>query len=629
VRDRLAFALVAAVFLFLSQALRALLGALFVGFYNAIFPTFDVLALLLALTPLLALLAPVPPLLRWVERDRVVAWSAASAALFRVGLCLPQSWARGFFGAAVFACCAVFLVAATGSFSRRIYAAGAVSGIVLDQVLRLAGRSYDLSLRPPWWVAQLALAALVCGLAFLFLQTPDSEDEHDAEERLERRTGGLRLRGALAIGCILFLENAVIGTPEVVARLTGVSYDLMGMILVLAGAAAATVLLSSAGPLGRERPVAITFAALAMIAALAPFGIAGWPVALLTVAGHFAALVLVYRALAPAGGRRGGWVVTVGLALLICLQLLYAFTFFYDFTVPAFRNQAPVIMALAGTILLLFLLFTPRPNESRARLRRTLPLLCAAGILLVLGVRLAWRSRPLPIVPAAARTFRIATYNVHYGFADDWRYDPEGIARALESSAADVIVLQEVPAGMPAAYGTDLALWLGRRLRMQSRFAPTINGLLGDAFLTRLPIMSFDSHLLPPDSADRKQLGTLTVRTGPTAVTIFGTHLSIHERERWTQVEAAAPLMAGITPAVLAGDLNDGPQSFVLTRLQQLGFRSAFEMLGTAQPPSAPARQPREIIDYVLVRGLQVETATVIPAAASDHRPVMATLRLQ
>src|SRR6185436_6504317 len=117
-------------------------------------------------------------------------------------------------------------------------------------------------------------------------------------------------------------------------------------------------------------------------------------------------------------------------------------------------------------------------------------------------------------------TLRVATYNVHYGFNGEWRYDPEAIARVLESSGADVIVLQEVPVGLPAAYGTDLALWLGRRLRMRSIFAPTINGLLGDAFLTRLPVSAFDSEMLPPDTTDRKQLGRLTVRAEQRVITV-------------------------------------------------------------------------------------------------------------
>ncbi|MGH7459810.1 MAG: endonuclease/exonuclease/phosphatase family protein, partial [Longimicrobiales bacterium] len=612
VRDRLAFALVAAVFLFLSEALRAFFGVLFAGFYDALFPAFNPIALLVALIPLLALLAPVLPMLRLVDRDQLVAFAAGAAALARIGLCFPALAPRAVFSALVLACCAAFIVAATGSLSRRIYAAGAATGLVLDQVLRLSGRSYDLTLRPQWLPAQLAIAVVVIMIALAFRRTPELDDETDHEERLERRAGGLRLRGAISIGCILFLESTVIGMPEVVARLTGVAYDLVGFMLVLAGAAAVAVMLGTPGPAGRQRSAAIGFAGLAAVAAVTPFAVRGWPAVLIVAAAHFALLVLIYRALAPAGGRRGGWVVAVGLGALVLFQLLYGFTFFYSFTIPAFQGRAPVVLAAAGLLLFIGLFLTPRPNASRPRSRRRLPLVAAGVVLLVLALRLGWREEPAPILPTAASTFRIATYNVHYGFNMEWRYDPEAIARALEASAADVIVLQEVTAGVPSAYGTDLALWLGRRLRMQSIFAPTINGLLGDAFLTRLPILAFDSQPLPPDTADRKQLGRLTVRAGSAAVTVFGTHLSVRDAERRVQIAAALPLMGQIAPAVLAGDLNDTPDSIVLARLMAGGFRSAFDVLGQPHMPTAPSRSPRETIDYILVRELQVETAEVL-----------------
>lgn len=628
-RDRLAFALSAAVFLFLAEALRAFQGVLFAGLYDALFPAFRPLGLLFGLLPVLALLVPALPLSRWLERDQLVAYAATGAALFRIGLCLPALGPRTFFSAAVLACCAAFIAAASGSFSRRLYAAGAASGLVLDQVLRLFGRSYDPTLRPQWLPAQIVLAMVVLFMAMNFRSTPEPEDDPDQEERLERRAGGLRLRGAVSIGCILFLEGTILGMPEVAARLTRLPYGQVGLLLALAGGAAVAVLLATAGPAGRHRPAAVALAGLATLAALKPPEFDGWPAAVLLAAGHFALLVLLYRALAPAGGRRSGWVVTVGLGLLVGLQLLYGFTFFYEFTIPSFRDRAPLVLGVASGLLIIGLVFTPRPNPSRARSRRRLPLVAAGIVLLALGVRLNWRGEPAPILPSAARTFRVATYNVHYGFDGAWRYDPEAIARALEASAADVIVLQEVPAGMPAAYGTDLAFWLGRRLRMQSVFAPTINGLLGDAFLTRLPVIAFDSELLPPDTSDRKQIGRLTVRAGESSVTVFGTHLSIDGHERRVQIAAVLSLVAQTAPAVLAGDLNDTPGSLVFNRLMDRDFRSVFDVLGKPHPPTVPALRPRDPIDHIFVRQLHVEAAEVLPATASDHRPVMATLRLQ
>src|SRR5688500_19058340 len=175
--------------------------------------------MLLALVPLAGLLLSAVPLVRWLERDRLLGYAAISAAVLRIGLCLPPLLTRTLFSATVLACCGIFIVAATGSFSRRINAAGAATGIVLDQVLRLFGRSYDLTMRQQWLPAQLGIAAIVIMIAITFMSTPEAPDGTDQEERLERRAGGLRLRGAISVGCILFLETTVVGMPEVAARI--------------------------------------------------------------------------------------------------------------------------------------------------------------------------------------------------------------------------------------------------------------------------------------------------------------------------------------------------------------------------------------------------------------------------
>jgi endonuclease/exonuclease/phosphatase family metal-dependent hydrolase len=86
-------------------------------------------------------------------------------------------------------------------------------------------------------------------------------------------------------------------------------------------------------------------------------------------------------------------------------------------------------------------------------------------------------------------------------------------------------------------------------------------------------------------------------------------------------------------PWVLLGDLNAGPDSPTLRRLEGAGFRSALppEAGGTAHQFTGTLDGPR--IDHVLVRGAWVVGGARIlhvrPGGrpASDHWPVVADLR--
>jgi endonuclease/exonuclease/phosphatase family metal-dependent hydrolase len=86
-------------------------------------------------------------------------------------------------------------------------------------------------------------------------------------------------------------------------------------------------------------------------------------------------------------------------------------------------------------------------------------------------------------------------------------------------------------------------------------------------------------------------------------------------------------------PWVLLGDLNAGPDSPTLRRLEDAGFRSALppEAGGTAHQFTGTLDGPR--IDHVLVRGAWVVDGARIlhvrPGGrpASDHWPVVADLR--
>ncbi|HEX7120257.1 MAG TPA: hypothetical protein VF212_15790, partial [Longimicrobiales bacterium] len=58
------------------------------------------------------------------------------------------------------------------------------------------------------------------------------------------------------------------------------------------------------------------------------------------------------------------------------------------------------------------------------------------------------------------------------------------------------------------------------------------------------------------------------------------------------------------------------------------GFRDAFELAGAAPAPTSPAIVPTERIDWIWLRGYDAVEARVLDSTASDHRLVVATVRL-
>ena len=60
---------------------------------------------------------------------------------------------------------------------------------------------------------------------------------------------------------------------------------------------------------------------------------------------------------------------------------------------------------------------------------------------------LALRERPGGVREEVGDTLRVATWNLHYGFDEQWRYDPAAIAAALRAADVDIVALQEVDFG--------------------------------------------------------------------------------------------------------------------------------------------------------------------------------------
>lgn len=638
--------------LFLAEGQRALFASMFGLAYDALFPAFLAGPALLAVLPLLALLAPLIPLARWIDRAGAVAIAATGVALFRLPMSVPELGTRLVGGALVLACGTMFLTWAVGFVDRRAMAAGVVLGLVADQLFRLAGGSYDISLQPGWLPVQAVLSLALVAVVVVWLRAErarlEAEVEADREAevaRLERRAGGLRLRGAMALGALLFMDLHVLGLPPVVARWTGVSYGMAALSIGAASALAAFAALSHARPT-RGRTVTILLVVMVTAAAILGYAAEGAFVAMAMAAGHLAALLLVTRALDPASGRRGGVMVTAGFVVFTTATALYALTFYPAFTIPTLEGRAPWIFGVVGVLLVGCFVLLPRPERLApwpfgAAAATGAVVMLSAGLLAITaggvwggsGALVGAEDGDTASSVGAERVssasdsgvgVRVATWNVHYGFDERWRFDPGAMAAALAGTDPQVVALQEALVGAPTSYGIDLPRWLGRRLGMRDHFSPTINGLLGDAFLTSLPGARVDATPLPAGAGDRKQQLRLTADVGTNEVAFHALHLGVGREDRPDQMRVALGRV-GTGPAVVLGDLNAEPGSPITAMLEDAGFHDAFSDAGTAGP-TFPARRPARRIDWIWIRDLRAASARVLDDVSSDHRAVVATL---
>ncbi|MGW1496498.1 endonuclease/exonuclease/phosphatase family protein [Streptomyces sp. NPDC002402] len=213
----------------------------------------------------------------------------------------------------------------------------------------------------------------------------------------------------------------------------------------------------------------------------------------------------------------------------------------------------------------------------------------------------------------------VATHNVNAG-----NPDPEGTAKKVAASGADLLALQELPGGQVTAYEQALA---------GTYKYHSVQGTVG--LWSKYPM----TDTAPVDI----RLGWTramrsTVRTPEGAVAVYVAHMpsvrvklnagfTANQRDNSADALGEAIAHDRTGKIVLLGDLN-GTMNDRSLRSITSQMRSTQGAAGDGFGFSWPASFPMARIDQIMVKGVEPVSSWTLPQTDSDHLPIAARIRL-
>jgi endonuclease/exonuclease/phosphatase family metal-dependent hydrolase len=267
--------------------------------------------------------------------------------------------------------------------------------------------------------------------------------------------------------------------------------------------------------------------------------------------------------------------------------------------------------------------------------------------LLLVTLSLGCRSLGTSATPATS-PLKVLVYNVHAGKDAKGVDNLQRVADIVKTSGADIVLLQEVDKGTRRSGNVDQPAEWARRTGLHVAFGRSLNydgGEYGIAVLSRWPILRDTAIHLPVEPPQERSGGSHEPRVAMRVaiaspfgdLSFLNTHIDASADDRWRRQEiktliALTRALVGAPRArvMVGGDLNSTPESAVQVELRANGLDDAWLRCGSGNGFSYPADTAIKRIDYLyLTAGVECTHAEVMVTEASDHRPVLFTLRVR
>ncbi len=508
-----------------------------------------------------------------------------------------------------------------------LFAAGFLSGIILDILIVGAAGTYDLAWQQT--LVPTAVTLLLASILALLFRKDLRRPQASPDSGLGSRSGAW-----LAVGPFLFLELVVFQNIPAQSALTG--WD-TGTTFLWLGASQLVGLIAAFYIYTRRDDtvflVTLFSAGILVTFTFFPFS-SGWGEMVFLALGQAAMTQLFFAILLgmSASTRRGhtmSLAVTNGIGMMLLVLFILGYYAVYQISLP-YENS--LLLLLAAVLVSGGALVSLRYVNMRLRIspRAWLGAAVACVIAMLPGV---WLAASTPVTPVSDAGFplKVLSYNLHNGFSANGKLDLEALARAIEGSAADVVGLQEVSRGWLVSGRTDMLEWLSRRLGMTYYFGPTAGPFWGNAVLSRYPIVSATNNDLPSEGLPiERGFISAIIEVGGQHIQVIDVHLHHVEADSSIRVDQTMALLDyyRLTPrTIIIGDFNAEPTSPEISLMKTFGLKDA---LASIEPPPADtfrADSPYQRIDYIWVSfDLVYSEVSLLTGTASDHFGVIATI---
>ena len=247
-----------------------------------------------------------------------------------------------------------------------------------------------------------------------------------------------------------------------------------------------------------------------------------------------------------------------------------------------------------------------------------------------------------PRSSSSSADVRILTYNIHHGEGTDGTTSLERIAKVIRDADPDLVALQEVDQGVRRSGSVAQMEAIAAMTGYYAVFAKAIDfggGEYGQAILSRWPIADKKRiELTQREGRENRIAVSVDVLSEFGKLRFVGTHFEDAQADLRQaqasflvrQLESERTGANAPELCVLAGDLNDTPESVTLAHFKEWHRDPAANIAGKSLA-SFPSSAPETRIDYLMLAPSPtwiLHACEVVPEAiASDHRPVFAVIR--